>query len=554
MLEEVLGEGVDARVFAALDLGAAPPRRVAIKLALEARVETRLRLAREARWLNHMQNCTGVARPIEPEIKEHEDIHFLVREFVPGPTLRQVLEHRRVLRVDEAVRIGIALARTLSSIHEAGIVLRDLKPENIVLRDGHEPIVIDLDLVTPIEGGEVDDPDIMTPAYAAPEQRAGEPAAPASDIYALGLILAEMAGGCAPVAGEVEPRGLARCLARVVRDCLARDPRARPRPHEVARVLDIARTDTARRRRRGVGVTMLGFAMVAAILAPFWTHLSPRRPVALAETDFLPGFLARGGAYVYWTNGGGVVARVKREGGTPEVIARGPALCARAVAFAASGQLYWNDTDGQLWAWFGGVPVEVLQRPSKLAGGIAVGEDGAVFYTGWQSGEILRVDPRGKNSLQVLAAGQNRPYDVAIDEAHVYWTNQGGTVARMRREGGTPEELASGQPWPQGIALDQTHVYWVNQSGGSVMRVAKAGGEEQVLAMSAVGLEGIAVDDMHVYWTSPEEGRVLRIPKQGGGAEVIADGQDNPYDVLVDEEAVYWTNRGERGQVIKWYK
>ncbi len=138
----------------------------------------------------------------------------LVQDFVEGPTLRKVLgEGGR----DLAGRMAIAaqLVRGVAALHQRGVVHRDLKPDNVVLRNGSEPVLIDLGLASLTgEGGAFSG--MGTPGYAPPEQwKAGtDPKfAGREDIYALGRIIEEL-GGAPPPDGRWRSRlqALARRL------------------------------------------------------------------------------------------------------------------------------------------------------------------------------------------------------------------------------------------------------------------------------------------------------------------------------------------------------
>jgi len=118
-------------------------------------------------------------------------VHHIVMEFVPGRPLTHFL---RSGAAPEAVALGVVsvLSDALASIHQAGITHGDLKPDNVIvesIRDQRLKLV-DFGLASTRHGG--------TLAYAAPERMAGLPSSPASDNYALGMVLWEMVHGSLP--------------------------------------------------------------------------------------------------------------------------------------------------------------------------------------------------------------------------------------------------------------------------------------------------------------------------------------------------------------------
>jgi serine/threonine protein kinase/tetratricopeptide (TPR) repeat protein len=243
-----LGAGGMGEVWRARDtrLG----RDVAIKMlpeAVAAAPDRLLRFEREARTvaaLNHPNIVTLFS------VEEHDGIRFLTMELVEGRTLANEITPGG-LPPAQLLEIAIPLADALAAAHERGVVHRDLKPGNVmVTRDGRVK-VLDFGLATVAAGeeasvertiagpasaaGEV----VGTIAYMAPEQLRGEAADARSDLFALGIILYELATGRRPFEGgssaEVgsailrdAPAAMrAGDLERLVRRCLEKNPSER---------------------------------------------------------------------------------------------------------------------------------------------------------------------------------------------------------------------------------------------------------------------------------------------------------------------------------------
>ena len=137
---------------------------------------------------------------------------YFVMEYVEGRSLADVMKEQRVLPLEFAVSVAAQIAVALYSAHGKGIIHRDLKPENILLtnKDGNYPFVkiVDFGISKILQADAKPDERLRTltksgaifgtPEYMSPEQAAGESVEPASDIYALGVIMYEMLTGRLP--------------------------------------------------------------------------------------------------------------------------------------------------------------------------------------------------------------------------------------------------------------------------------------------------------------------------------------------------------------------
>ena len=123
------------------------------------------------------------------DLVEAEGLECVSMEYVDGTTLRQLLDARSPLTLAEAREIALQLLAGLGAIHEAGLVHRDVKPENVMLTRAGRVVLMDFGIAKAVaSGGTV----AGTPAYWAPEQAAGAAADPRADVFATGIVLAEM--------------------------------------------------------------------------------------------------------------------------------------------------------------------------------------------------------------------------------------------------------------------------------------------------------------------------------------------------------------------------
>ena len=128
---------------------------------------------------------------------------FIVMQLVDGPDLETLIERRGRPPLEQALRIGVEAARALQVAHDHGIVHRDVKPANILIDQAGAVRVADFGIARAAGDGGATTAGLIigSPQYVSPEQVAGEPITPASDIYSLGVVLYELVTGQRPFYG-----------------------------------------------------------------------------------------------------------------------------------------------------------------------------------------------------------------------------------------------------------------------------------------------------------------------------------------------------------------
>jgi serine/threonine-protein kinase len=125
--------------------------------------------------------------------------YYIVMEYVEGSTLKELIrtyrqENDRPLHLDRTLDITIQVCAGVGYAHRANLVHCDVKSQNVlVTRDGRVKVT-DFGIARAISETSLHKDDLMwgTPQYFSPEQAAGEPATPASDVYSIGVIMFEM--------------------------------------------------------------------------------------------------------------------------------------------------------------------------------------------------------------------------------------------------------------------------------------------------------------------------------------------------------------------------
>jgi serine/threonine protein kinase/tetratricopeptide (TPR) repeat protein len=296
---EKLGGGGMGVVYKAEDtkLG----RLVALKFLPESffedlhSVERLQREARAASALNHPHICTI------HDIDEHEGRQFIVMELLEGQTLRHRIAGQ-ALPTEQVAKLGMQTAEALEAAHAKGIVHRDIKPPNIFVTARGDVKVLDFglaklvepssDLKVPKESLTETQAAVGTLPYMSPEQLRGNRVDARTDIYALGVVLYEMATGrrpfreelstqliddilhkSPPLPGRLNPDLLPK-LEDIILKCLEKDPENRYQSVKELRVdlrrlaepSSIAPALPPPRRRYGVTAIAISAVLLAGVL------------------------------------------------------------------------------------------------------------------------------------------------------------------------------------------------------------------------------------------------------------------------------------------------
>ena len=186
---------------------------LATDLRLERRVAVKVmhgHLADDSQFKQRfIQEARSAARLAHPNVVnvfdqgQDADSAYLVMEYLPGITLRDLLQEYGSLTSQQTIDISEAVLSGLAAAHKAGIVHRDLKPENVLLADDGRIKIGDFGLARAASANTATGAALLgTIAYLSPELVTRGIADTRSDIYAVGIMMYEMLTGEQPFKGE----------------------------------------------------------------------------------------------------------------------------------------------------------------------------------------------------------------------------------------------------------------------------------------------------------------------------------------------------------------
>lgn len=313
-VQGLIGHGGMGVVARAVDETLA--RQVAIKvmnrkLLTSPRARERfLREARSAASINHPNVVTIHA------VHEQDGTPFLVMECVDGCGLDELIKEQKSIPINDAIDIGIQIARGLQAAHDCNVIHRDVKPGNVLIQSGLRRVKLtDFGLARLIvEKSELTSlGDIVgTPSYMAPEQVEAEKVTPRTDLFSLGCILYAMIDGSSPFRGAT-PLASAHLIRKhdpprlsikyphvpaeydaLIADLLAKSPSKRPdsattvvnrlqkllaeinRQDSTFGIVESENNQQKRLKWFGLGTVMVGLVAAAVVFASM--ILKPDRP------------------------------------------------------------------------------------------------------------------------------------------------------------------------------------------------------------------------------------------------------------------------------------
>jgi eukaryotic-like serine/threonine-protein kinase len=472
-------------------------RTVAIKLVgTEGRGSTpdeRAKLLDEARaasHLNHPHICTVY------EVGEIEGRVFIAMEFVEGRPLTELVPPDG-LPAEAVVRYGEQIAAAVAHAHERGVIHRDLKTANVVVNRGSGAKVLDFGLAHRTGAAGVDattqavamaDSGVLlgTLAYISPEALLGQGADARSDIWALGVVLYEMATGRLPFEGRTEyeltaailrapaqpfPPHVPAVLRAIILRCLAKDPDHRyQRAGEVRAALEAIRTDLlvapprAVEPRRSVprpAVLAGGAAVLAGAALLAWLILGTRGDrdrgaptidkltrVALSEERTFDPAISPDGrmlAYVAESSDGQADLYTSRVSGGAQIRLTTDRAREESPRFSPDGEhIAFTVADAS------GAAASIRILPTL--GGAAVSTIANAADAAWSpDGRQLaflrrRADGRGTELMISTLDGSNARAVLATDSRypflrHPAWSHDSRTLAIVRGTGGIAGEI-----------------------------------------------------------------------------------------------------------------
>lgn len=560
--DPLIGRLVDGRyrVRARIARGGMATVYVATDLRLERRIALKVmhsHLSDDTMFQSRfIQEARAAARLADPHVVnvfdqgQDGEMAYLVMEYLPGITLRELLREQRRLTVPQAVTILDAVLSGLAAAHRAGIVHRDVKPENVLLAEDGRIKIGDFGLARATTANTASGAQLLgTIAYLAPELVTRGTADARSDIYALGIMLYEMLTGEQPYKGEqpmqiafqhatdsvprpsVKNPGVPEPLDELVLWATEKSPDDRPldagqmleRLREIERELGITPAVT---RTTPLGATREQATSSTGELTAVLPTASTGPTTAMEEVDNasrLRRAIRRRRAKGAWLAAVVVILAVLAAG-TGWWFGSGPGSLVQVadvsgMTFPQASERLQQDSL---------VAVERGEHSLEVPVGQVIGTDPAsgdrvdretevVVFVSLGPAEATFGSFLGMPEQDARTALGDQSVTVADDNAEFFTDSPAGSVVGvMIRPAGAPEDGSQDVPCGEGCTVHQGDVATLWVSLGAVPDVAGQSEGSARSDLERVGLS-VAEDSRTEASENVEEGRVLRVVGRDDG-------------------------------------
>lgn len=494
------------------------------------------------RFEQEARSAAGLANPYVVSVYDQGvagGVPYLVMEYLPGITLRDLLKQQGKLTTEQALEIGEAVLAGLTAAHASGIVHRDLKPENVLLADDGRIKIGDFGLARAVSANTTTGQALLgTIAYLSPELVTRGVADERSDLYAFGIMMFEMLTGKQPYSGE-QPMQIAYQHAHsdvpapstlapevspdideLVQWCTGRDADSRPaNAREALEALRSLGTGAPLLRTAGINATR-----VLDNVTPSTTVLSSTDQQHLAQSVSEPDPQAPSDAVVIAQSVG---ARRARRGSWIAV------AVTAVIALSAGAGWWWGQGPGALIAIPEVAGLEMSRAEAKLteasfvvdvfecasldiAAGLAVRTEPEAFSRVEQGATVRLCQSTGPAQLPVPALA-----GLSLKDAETEITKAGFTFGEVteQRFGDAPRDTVITGVDSSGAPLGETYaeqgVINLVMSAGALPAVEGLSEAKATSTLQGVGLTVDAKLSTSAYNDSIDAGQVIGVVFSG---------------------------------------
>ena len=460
---------------------------------------------------------------------------YLVREYIEGRTLSDIVSAGGSLGTDDIFDIGLKLADILCYLHGQNppVIHRDIKPQNIVVGKDGSIHLIDFGIArVHKQQRERDTSVILTLDYASPEQFGFEQTTPVSDIYSLGVVLLYLATG-RTIRSDLEAQIVNNRLRNLIGQCIDFNPKMRIQSAEEIRRYILRGSRRQKNRGRRIFVTAAAMLGAAAVLGglSYWMSFRTERDASV-ERGYDLGYEEG------YTDGyRSVPVFLRSDGASPVNTGTDPAnMAVPGGAFAIqSGGLTFYIADGDVWRVNANGTEPVRMTEDEKASAISCWNDWLYYSSG---DRILQKNLYTPQS-DVLYKGMSGMLYIREDE--LYILSDGGVYQLDYKTGKATElkELAGCEI----LTIGETEMYFVDGTDHGLYRWKGEGTAREKLA--AGSFRSICLYNNRLFCAMSENGteRLVRIDPQTGAVTELLEAQARMLHIT--EDGIYFIDQTE---------